>query len=348
MGYKIDYIIDFISQHVGMETAMKVVAECIEKSGLSKKKEYNEEELVKISSILKEKGSIFRVIANVLVSPEYKEIYYKTILEKEKEEKEELSKLLRNLENLYNELKVSYDELSKAKKALEEAQEQIIRQEKLATIGRLASFLSHEIRTPLASIKNCVYLLKKKLALNDDPKIVKYFGIMEKELETIDELITDVLDFARTTSLNKKMVLLRDIIEEMEKSLKISENIVFEKEVLFEDEINVDPIRIKQVLINIIKNAAQAIEGFRKEGGKIILKTALEVDKVKIEVIDNGCGMNEETRNKIFDILFTTKTKGTGLGMAIVKEIIDKHNGNIIVESEEGKGTKVTILLPLT
>jgi signal transduction histidine kinase len=104
-----------------------------------------------------------------------------------------------------------------------------------------------------------------------------------------------------------------------------------------------DPQQVKQVLINLIKNAIEAMP----EGGKLVVSSGREGGQVKVAVLDGGMGMPHEVAKKIFDPFFTTKKKGTGLGLAVSRKIMEDHEGEISVQSEEGKGTKITIALPI-
>jgi signal transduction histidine kinase len=129
------------------------------------------------------------------------------------------------------------------------------------------------------------------------------------------------------------------VIEE----IKIPKRISIEKDYKSGNKVMFDFFQIKQAMINVIKNAVESIEN----EGWISLKTYKKGDSIRIDIADSGCGIKEEDREKIFEPLFSKKDMGTGLGLCIVKDIIERHKGNIIVESQEGIGTKVIITIPI-
>ncbi|MBW2306805.1 MAG: HAMP domain-containing protein [Deltaproteobacteria bacterium] len=228
-------------------------------------------------------------------------------------------------------------------KDLRDAQDRLLRHEKLAVLGQLASGVGHELRNPLGVIANSTYYLGMKLK-DADEKVRKHLDILRREVKRSNEIITDLLDFSRAKPSSLVESDVNSIIKHALSGSLVPENITVETRL---DEklpgIPVDPDQIRRVFLNILSNAVQAMP----EGGRLEISSGAEEDFVEITVKDTGEGIAEENLQKIFDALFTTKAKGIGLGLAIVKSIIDGHKGTIEVKSEVGEGAIFTIRLPL-
>ncbi len=252
------------------------------------------------------------------------------------------------LKGLNQQLSSINDELVQRNEQLKDTQEQLVRTEKLAAVGTLASGVSHELRNPLSSIKNAVFLLKRKLSRkvipDIDEKVVQFLDIMDKEIDRSTKIINDLLGFTRVAKPTRIKADIEIVINEALSSVRMAENIKLSKD--FQSDlpmVTIDSNQVGQVLINLIENACQAMT----EGGELQISTRKSNVFVEIEIGDSGCGIPEKEVKKIFDPLFTTKPKGTGMGLAVCHGIIDKHNGSIEVESQEGKGTNMIIKLPL-
>jgi len=227
-------------------------------------------------------------------------------------------------------------------KALKDAQEQLVRQEKLAVIGQLASGVGHELRNPIGVIGNSTYYLNMKLKDVDD-KTKKHLDILQREVLRTNTIITDLLDFSRVKPPAFEEADLNNIVKETISTTEVPENITLETKL---DEklprISVDADQIGRVIMNIASNAVGAMP----EGGRLAIKTVVKKDFVEITFKDTGEGITKENLQKIFEPLFTTKAKGIGLGLAIVKGIVEGHKGEIEVESKVGKGSTFIIKLP--
>ena len=205
--------------------------------------------------------------------------------------------------------------------------------------------MTHEIKNPIAVCKGYLDMLD----LNDKRKVEKYIPIIKGEIERTLTLMDDYLEYTKV-KINKEIVDIYMLLEEVIASLNLffKENNIILKMNLPDDELylNVDYNRIKQVLVNILKNSHEAFDP-KKE--KMIIKIETKVLKKYFQIIvtDNGIGMDQETLHNIMDLFFTTKRNGTGLGTSLSKEIIELHGGNIKYLSELNVGTKVIISLPL-
>lgn len=221
--------------------------------------------------------------------------------------------------------------------------EKMLRQERLATIGRVSGSIAHELRNPLGAVKQSVYYLKTKI--KDSGKIKTHLDLIDNELVVANKVIDDLLEIANIKSSEKKYMDIEPIIVEAVKGCllpkKINVEINIEAEV---KHIWIDPIQIRQVFVNLITNAYQSLDGDGtiKIHGYISRSSKI----IQFDVSDNGRGISSDDIQKIFEPLFTTKATGTGLGLSICKEIIAKHDGRISVISRLNEGTTISIFLP--
>lgn len=227
-------------------------------------------------------------------------------------------------------------------------QSRLVQQEKLAVIGQLAGSLAHELNNPLQAIRSGLDLIVDELDSGNIDYVREDLGIIQEELERIEALFRHMLDFYRPVSYDYVPLDLNAIAEGVR---------VLMRKRLQQDDIELtldltpnlpttcgDNNQIKQVLLNLVLNAAEAIPN---AGGHITLKTAACDDHVCMSVHDDGAGITRENLERLFEPLFTTKTRGLGLGLAISREIIERHHGRLEVASEVGVGTVFTIRLPI-
>ncbi len=233
-------------------------------------------------------------------------------------------------------------------------QYQLLQSEKLASIGKLAATIAHEINNPLNGILTYTKLIERKLAegtlrKNEIPKFRSYLTIMERETERCSTIVRNLLDFARQREPSLKPDV--DINEVLEEALSLLANQIALQEVTLEKRfgqlppIMADPMQLRQVFLNVILNSCEAMQ----DGGMVTVTTAVSNKRkkaVRVEIADNGVGIEEKDLSKVFDPFFTSKEKGTGLGLSVVYGIINSHQGTIQVKSTVGKGTTITITLP--
>lgn len=237
------------------------------------------------------------------------------------------------------------EELQKAYDELKKLQEKVIQSEKLAVLGKLAGSVSHELRNPLGVIRNSVYFLKMKLGQTlEDEKIKKHLDILEEEIGISDRIINDILAFARIKEARLVETDMNKITEDLLKGMKIPENIRIIPRLNGDlPTILADEVQIKQAFSNIMLNAVQAMPN----GGELTIANRANNGVIEVDVIDTGIGIAKENLDKIFDPLFSTKAKGTGLGLTVCQGIIEIHGGSIEIESEVGKGTRFTVRFPI-
>ena len=226
-------------------------------------------------------------------------------------------------------------------KELKTALNELIKKERLAAIGQMASIVSHEIKNPLAVISNSVYLIKARLGENIEPKMQKNINIIEGEIKQANSIIEEILGYARSREQILNIVDLTLYTKEILSSYPIPSNIKVETS-FYEDPlyIKIDMEEMKQAIRNIMGNAFEVMP----EGGSFVVKTKLENGKALLSLRDTGPGIAPEIQNKIFTPFFTTKARGTGLGLAVVKKVATRNKAEIILSSQLGKGTKITLL----
>ena len=228
--------------------------------------------------------------------------------------------------------------------AIKDKEELIRKSEKLAIAGELAAAVGHEIRNPLTSIKGFLQLLQDKDAADKEKH---YYTIMLSEIERINSIVSEFIVLAKPQVINNQneniTSLLSDVITLLE-TLAIVKNIEVTKE--FEPNVSLvkcEGNQIKQVLINIFKNAIEAVAN----KGKIhIMVSQMNKDSVRIRFMDNGPGIPTDLISRLGEPFYTTKEKGTGLGLMVSYKIIENHRGRINISSEMNKGTTVDIILP--
>ncbi len=226
-------------------------------------------------------------------------------------------------------------------------EKQIHRKEKLATMGELASSVAHEIRNPLNAIGTITQQLNKDFEPKENIEEYKSLSkLVYKEVKRINETIENFLMFAKPMPIKAELLDLTDFLSQIEKqykSLLDQKNISLSIKINWNGTVKWDPQQIKQVMINLIENSIHSIE----RSGKIEINVSEKnSSSVEIKIADNGKGIPPEAINKIFNLYFTTKTNGSGIGLSVVQKIISEHNGIISVESKLNSGAVFTILLP--
>lgn len=252
----------------------------------------------------------------------------------------ENARLVSKLEGLNRDLERRVAERTRA---LEEANQRLLRSERLATVGKLGAGIAHELRNPLAVINNSAYFLRTRLG-NDDPKVARHLEIIEREVQTANKIITDLMAFVRVTDLERSPVEINALILDALTRVEVPEHVHVETRL--EEGLPMplgDADKLRQVLVNLMSNAVQAMP----DGGQMSLITAQRNGDVFISVQDTGVGIDPDNLDRVFEPLFTTKAKGIGLGLALVKLLVEAHQGEIDVASEIGRGTVFTVRLPV-
>jgi signal transduction histidine kinase len=273
-----------------------------------------------------------------------------------------LNRMLGHIAEDKEKLQTAVISLEKANIDLKQAQKDIIRAEKLASVGRLSAGIAHEIGNPIGIINGYLELLKGNDISNDDRD--EFLGRTEAELKRIDTIIRQLLDFARPSIEDVKTVFVHSIIEDtIGASLfhPLMSDIDLDLKLFAEyDGVMADPNQLRQIFLNLIINAADAILSSKDpSNGRISITSDVSknirddsiegMDVLRIDYVDNGIGIPEADLENIFDPFFTTKAygKGTGLGLSVCFMIVEKMGGKIEAKSKEGQGTTITVYLPL-
>ncbi|TAL59806.1 MAG: HAMP domain-containing sensor histidine kinase, partial [Bacteroidetes bacterium] len=269
------------------------------------------------------------------------------------------NEMLDNLQSATDELQNWSQQLEykvqKKSEELSEMQNELIHIERMASLGKLSSSVAHEINNPLSGVLTYTKLVHKqlqKLKLDDAEKMpmLKYLKVIEAETKRCGEIVKGLLDFSRKDQLDYKANHLHKILREaytlMDHQMKIANISFFTDFSARWDLINCSENQIKQACIAILMNATEAVF----ENGEILMKTSNpDEDNIKLEIIDNGVGIDPEDIPHIFEPFFSAKEKasGIGLGLAIVHGIVQSHNGTVEVDSELKEGTTISIILPV-
>ncbi|HEX8833914.1 MAG TPA: ATP-binding protein, partial [Abditibacteriaceae bacterium] len=233
--------------------------------------------------------------------------------------------------------------------ALQKAQRELVSAERLVAVGEMAARVSHEIRNPLATIGGFARSVLKRP--EDTEGVKRKIGIITDEVARLEELLSDLLDMARPRELDLQPHSINEVVEHAlllaDADVKAS-NVEVRKSLAADIPVSLlDRRRLLQALLNTLRNGAQAMQ----EGGELLVTTRLRSNKegrfIEIEVKDSGVGIPERALKQVFDPFFSTKIRGSGLGLAVTLRIIRDHGGDIDVFSEEGSGTTFVMCLPL-
>jgi PAS domain S-box-containing protein len=238
---------------------------------------------------------------------------------------------------LYEDLRESYAELARA-------QRQLIQQERLAALGELSAVVAHEVRNPLGVIFNSLGSLRRLLRPEGDARLL--LDIVGEEADRLNRIVGDLLDFARPSTPVLRPERLDRVVDEAVAAALAQDPPAIEvrREVAPDlPPVPMDARLVRQAVLNVAANAVQAMG----QGGRLTVRVRREEAGVVLELEDTGPGMPEEVRSRIFEPFFTTKASGTGLGLAVVKRIVDGHSAEISVQSRVGEGTTFRIRFPL-
>lgn len=264
----------------------------------------------------------------------------------------ELKRVAEEVRKLNEELELKVAERTRQ---LLDAQEELVRKEKLSILGQLAGSVGHELRNPLGVMSNAVYYLKTIMS-GADETVKEYLDIIKSEINTSERIISDLLDFSRTKTTQQQSTTVNELIKQSLGKCTVPENVSLRLDIQETLPVKVDPLQMGQVFQNLITNAVQAMP----EGGSLRI-TAQQApphptlgkggqegggDFIEVSVTDTGEGISHENMKKLFQPLFTTKARGVGLGLIVSKNLVEANGGKIEVESQFGKGTTFKVTFP--
>lgn len=236
-------------------------------------------------------------------------------------------------------------------KELRDTQDELVRKERLATLGQLTATVSHELRNPLGAMRPSLFIIEKK-SDKEDERLQSAIERIDRNIDRCDHIIDELLSFTRITELDLEPIQIDKWLEIVIEEQVIPEGINIEKEFGLKNiKILIDTDRLRRAMINVMENAYHSMmddnqQLVKNNNSYLKIKTITNNENVEIKITDNGCGIKKDNLNKVFEPLFSTKSFGVGLGMPTIKQILQQHGGDIDVESEEGKGTTVTLWLP--
>lgn len=237
---------------------------------------------------------------------------------------------------------------------LQAAQAELIKREKLSVLGQLTAIVSHELRNPLGVIRSSAYYLSRKLG-NSEEKTTKHLERIEQQVGLCDSIIGELLEYTRgrrsTVAHGEINPWLEEILDQMTAPDGVR---LLRKLSPILPPVHFDREKMRRVVVNLVENAVQAVvtrhggesEQNRPYWPQVTVTTSIAGHGVRIEVEDNGIGMDAETAERAFEPLFTTRARGTGLGLAIVRKIVEEHAGSVSLRSQPNSGTMVTVVIP--
>jgi signal transduction histidine kinase len=244
--------------------------------------------------------------------------------------------------------------VSERTRELEAAQKELVSKEKLAIMGTLSAMVSHEIRNPLGTIRNTIFNIKQLVSKNNydlEPELDR----IERNVVRCDHIIEELLDFTRLQEKNFEPVNIDPWLNELIDEQSIPEAMTVTINLKAQIVVHIDNESFRRAVINVIQNGIQAMtktksgnksEHFKQRDMKLTVESRVHQGRVELVITDNGEGIPQANLDKIYEPLYSTKSFGVGLGLPIVKGIMEQHLGGIEIDSQVGTGTKVTLWLP--
>jgi signal transduction histidine kinase len=235
-------------------------------------------------------------------------------------------------------------DLREALRRLRDAQDELVRGEKLAILGQLAGSVGHELRNPLGVMSNAIYYLEMVLE-DPTPEVREYVGIVRRQISLCEKIISDLLDFTRQRQAQCREVDVKQVVAEQVGRLgplpvKCEQQVDGNLPKLW-----ADPVQVGQIVFNLLTNAVQALEG--RPDGRITVTARPVGAELHVEVADNGNGVADELRAKIFEPLFTTRARGIGLGLAVSRRLARSCGGDLLLGPPPNRGgARFVLVLP--
>jgi PAS domain S-box-containing protein len=237
---------------------------------------------------------------------------------------------------------------------LEKAQAELMRQERLSVLGQLTATVAHEIRNPLGTVRTSVFSIGDAIKRDEMNRVERALQLAERNIVRCDTIITELLDYTRDQVLKKSPTRidawLDRLLDEARDQRTIPESITLVRELHADTEVLIDNERFRRVIVNVVDNAVDAMRERGPFEGKnrLVVSSQVTGDRLEIGIGDTGYGIPDEIMDRLFEPLFSTKSFGVGLGLSIVKSIMEQHGGGIEISSQAGKGTTVTLWLPIS
>jgi PAS domain S-box-containing protein len=262
------------------------------------------------------------------------QVFTNTLMRKEAEE--QLEQYNERMENL----------VAQRTAALVEAQEELIRNERLAAIGQVTATVSHEIRNPLGTIRAAVFSIGDALRSGDTERIDRAVRLADRSIQRCDRIITELLDYTRRGRLVRTPIALRELLGECAAECPAPNGFRLHVDVPGELRMMADRERLRRALQNLMNNSIQAMADAGMTEGNVRLAARVRAKRVEIAVEDDGPGIPDDVRERMFEPLFSTKSFGVGLGMNVVRDIMNEHEGGVEVTEAPGGGARVVLWFP--
>jgi signal transduction histidine kinase len=227
---------------------------------------------------------------------------------------------------------------------LEHTQQALVAHERLAALGQMAATVGHELRNPLGVLTNSLYLIRNTVSGEADEKLRRHLDTADREICAATLIVSDLLEFSRPRTANPIPIDLAELLDEAISVAPPPTGITVKRDDGGVPVIVADRDQIRQVILNLLTNAYEAMPN----GGEVGVGARIVDDAVEVVVSDTGIGMDPQTRAQVFEPFFSMKIKGTGLGLAVSKRIVEAHAGTLKMISEEGQGCTAVVTLPLT
>jgi PAS domain S-box-containing protein len=254
-----------------------------------------------------------------------------------KQTEEELRKHREHLEEL----------VAERTQELKEMQAELVRKERLSALGQLTATVAHEIRNPLGTVRTAVFAIGDAVERDQLGRVERARQLAERNILRCDRIISELLDYTRERALNLEPVHVDVWLDGLLDELQIPAGIVCAKELSAGAQIPLDREQLRRAMINVVENAVDALQDEGAAGNKLTVSTRIAGERLEIQVSDTGCGIPADEMDKVFEPLFSTKSFGVGLGLPIVRNIMEQHGGGIEIQSGPGQGATVVLWLPL-
>jgi signal transduction histidine kinase len=231
--------------------------------------------------------------------------------------------------------------------ALESAQLELLQQERLAALGKVIATIAHEIRNPLGTVNTSIFSIGVAVEKKDPERVQRALVLAERNIKRCDNIITELLDYTGKLEIKPEVVAVDDWVGELLDEQRFPEGVVCLRDLHCGLEISFDREHLRRAVLNSLANALHALGEQPASERELIVETRTAGERAEILVIDNGPGIPEKVLHKIFEPLFSTKSFGVGLGLSVIKDIMEAHDGGVEIQSEVGKGTTVVLWVPL-
>jgi PAS domain S-box-containing protein len=233
---------------------------------------------------------------------------------------------------------------------MKQAQAELVRQERLSALGQLTATVAHEIRNPLGTVRTCVFSIGDAIERDEAERVLRALQLAERNIVRCDTIISELLDYTRVLVLQPSPTHIDAWLSGVLDEQIFPEDIACVRELNASVEVSADTEHLHRAIIKVMDNAIDAMREVEpaEKGHRLTVSTCVAKDRVEIRVNDTGSGIPDEIRDRVFDPLFSTKSFGIGLGLPIVKGIMEQHSGGVEISSQRDVGTTVVLWLPIS